>query len=57
MGRLPSGSLTGAAGADNTFGAGRIDVLAAYNEIVNGTLPTPTPTSTHTPTLTATPWP
>lgn len=46
----------GAPGADNTFGAGRIDVLAAYIAIRDGALPTPTPTptSTHTPTPTPT---
>jgi subtilisin family serine protease len=49
----------GTAGADNTFGAGRIDVLAAYNAIANGTvgLPTSTPTDTPIaqPTVTSTP--
>ncbi|HLF26312.1 MAG TPA: S8 family serine peptidase [Anaerolineae bacterium] len=49
----------GAAGADNTFGAGRIDILAAYTAIAGGTLPTPTPmvepTSTPTPTDTTEP--
>ena len=46
----------GAPGVDNTFGAGRIDVLAAYVAIRDGALPTPTPTptSTHTPTPTPT---
>jgi subtilisin family serine protease len=36
----------GTAGADNTFGAGRIDVLAAYNVIASGSLSTSTPTPT-----------
>lgn len=48
----------GAAGPDNTFGAGLIDVLAAYNALAAGTIPTPTspppPTATDTPTATAT---
>jgi subtilisin family serine protease len=47
----------GVAGTDNTYGSGRIDVLAAYNELVNNPPPTPTttPTSTNTPTATTTP--
>ena len=40
----------GAPGADNTFGAGRIDVLSAYNSIAGGGLPTSTPTATETST-------
>jgi subtilisin family serine protease len=46
----------GATGADNTYGSGRIDVLAAYNELVNNPPPTPTatPTATNTPTATST---
>jgi subtilisin family serine protease len=47
----------GASGPDNTFGAGRIDVLAAYNAVLNGTLPTPTPTAAPTATPTQTPTP
>ena len=41
----------GSAGPDNTFGAGRIDLLAAYNTLAGGGLPTPTPS----PLPTATP--
>ncbi len=47
----------GAPGPDNTFGAGQIDLLAAYNLIASGALPTPTPTPPPTPTPTATPSP
>ena len=55
----------GTAGPDNTFGAGRIDLLAAYNAIASGSVPTPTPTPlppppTSTPlppTATSTPMP
>jgi subtilisin family serine protease len=46
----------GAAGADNTFGAGRIDVLAAYNSLA-GAPPTDTPTPTDVPASTDTPTP
>jgi subtilisin family serine protease len=45
----------GTAGADNTFGAGRIDVLAAYNSLAGGGAPTNTPTNTPTSTNTPTP--
>lgn len=45
----------GSVGLDNTYGAGRIDVLAAYNAVLNGNLPTPTPTATATPTATPKP--
>ena len=34
----------GDTGTDNTYGAGRLDVLAAYNAASAGTLPTPTAT-------------
>ncbi|MBI5566435.1 MAG: S8 family serine peptidase [Chloroflexi bacterium] len=46
----------GAIGADNAYGAGRLDVLAAYTAVANGPLPTPsaTPNPTDTPTPTAT---
>ncbi len=44
----------GPAGADDIFGAGRIDVLAAYYAILNGTVPTSTPTATPTATATST---
>jgi subtilisin family serine protease len=40
----------GTAGADNVFGNGRIDALAAYNAILDGTAIPPTATSTSTPT-------
>ena len=48
----------GAVGADNVFGAGRIDVHAAL-DILAGVVPTPTPTPmpTATPTPTPTPTP
>lgn len=42
-------------GPDNSFGYGRIDLLAAYQVLL--TLPTPTPTDTPTLTSTATPTP
>jgi cell division septation protein DedD len=42
----------GAAGADNTFGSGRLDALAAYNLIASGNIPTSTPTLPPTVTLT-----
>jgi len=45
----------GPAGADNDFGSGRIDVLAAYNLVASGALPTATPTLT--PAITSTPSP
>jgi subtilisin family serine protease len=45
----------GAAGPDNTYGSGRIDVLAAYTNLVTPPPPTPTATSTSTCTPTATP--
>ena len=38
----------GPAGPDNTFGAGRVDVLAAYTAL-GGAVPTPTSTPTSTP--------
>ena len=48
----------GTTGADNNYGAGRINVLAAYNSIANGNVatatPTTAPTNTPTPTRTAT---
>lgn len=47
----------GSTGPDNTFGSGRIDVLAAYNLIASGSLPTSTPTATFTVTPTFTPTP
>jgi subtilisin family serine protease len=51
----------GATGPDNVFGSGRIDLLAAYNLVASGALPTPTPTpvptSTPTPAPTSTPTP
>jgi subtilisin family serine protease len=47
----------GSAGPDNTFGSGRIDVLAAYDFIASGNIPTPTPTATPTVTPTDTPTP
>jgi subtilisin family serine protease len=49
----------GSAGPDDTFGNGRIDIVAAYNLIAGGGLPTSTPTAifTVTPTLTPTPSP
>jgi serine protease AprX len=51
----------GAPGPDNVFGSGRIDLLAAYNLVASGALPTPTPTpvptSTPTPAPTSTPTP
>ncbi len=41
----------GAIGPDDTYGTGRIDVLAAFDAIGGGTLPTPTPVpATFTPT-------
>ena len=40
----------GAAGADNDFGHGRLDLLAAYEWLNNAPPPTPTPTPTATPT-------
>jgi hypothetical protein len=42
----------GATGADNNFGAGRIDALAAYNSLAAAQ---PTATATNTPTITSTP--
>ncbi|HEX2910297.1 MAG TPA: S8 family serine peptidase [Chloroflexia bacterium] len=48
----------GVAGPDNIYGAGRIDVLAAYSSLsgTGGSTPTPTPTvSTPVPTSTPTP--
>ena len=52
-----TGRDLGPAGPDNTYGAGRIDVLAAYNALKNGAVPTttPVPTSTLTSTPTSTP--
>ncbi len=44
----------GAAGPDNTFGYGRLDVLAAYN-LLTGGAPTPTAAPSSTPTATPTP--
>lgn len=43
----------GSAGTDNTFGAGRVDLLAAYNALASNSAPTATalPTSTPSPTL------
>ena len=40
----------GPVGPDNVYGSGRIDLLAAYNLIASGALPTPTPAPTSTPT-------
>jgi hypothetical protein len=45
----------GPAGADSTFGSGRIDVLAAYQLLASSPTPTPTPVATPTPTPVATP--
>jgi len=47
----------GASGSDNTYGFGRIDVLAAYQMVREGRLPiwTPTPTPVPTEIPTATP--
>ncbi len=45
----------GTAGPDSVYGAGRIDVLAAYNALAVGGGPTPSPTAT--PTVTDTPLP
>ncbi len=45
----------GTPGQDNNFGAGRLDILAAYNYLVNNPPPTPTPSNTLTPTATSTP--
>ena len=42
----------GSAGPDNSFGNGRIDVLAAYNALTNGG---PVPTAIPTPSATSTP--
>ena len=44
----------GTAGADDNYGAGRIDALAAYNWL-QASLSTPTPTSEVTPTSTSVP--
>ena len=46
----------GTAGADNTFGAGRLDVAAAYARLTDGS-PSPTPTPTPAPTATPAPTP
>lgn len=43
----------GVAGADNAYGAGRLNILAAYNRL-NGATPTPTATATIGATATAT---
>ena len=40
----------GPVGSDNTFGAGRLDVLAAYNSLTSGGSQTPTATATSTST-------
>ncbi|MCB8984106.1 MAG: S8 family serine peptidase [Ardenticatenaceae bacterium] len=46
----------GSTGPDNTFGYGRLDILAAYQSLENGGGdPTPTPTPTATPTATPEP--
>jgi subtilisin family serine protease len=45
----------GSVGADNAYGNGRIDLLAAYNSVSGGATPTHTPTSTPTNTATSTP--
>ena len=45
----------GAAGPDNTFGAGRIDALAAYRWLQAGATPTPGPTPATLPTDTPAP--
>lgn len=47
----------GVAGPDNTFGSGRIDLLAAYQLVASGALPTPTPAPTPTSTPTPAPTP
>jgi subtilisin family serine protease len=48
---LGSGADLGAAGPDNDFGYGRLNVLAAYQWLQGGADPTPTPTpDTPTPT-------
>lgn len=50
----------GAPGPDNDYGFGRLDVLAAYQLWISGSLPTSTPTPTRpspTPTKTGTPTP
>jgi subtilisin family serine protease len=41
-------------GPDDQFGAGRLDVLAAYHALASGAVPTDTPTPTPTPTDTPT---
>lgn len=49
---LNSSKDLGAAGADNTYGYGRLDLLAAYQLLASGALPTPTaipPTPTSLP--------
>ena len=46
----------GTAGPDNSFGSGRLDVLAAY-QLLAGSGPGPTPTPAPTPTPTPTPTP
>ncbi|MBI5030110.1 MAG: S8 family serine peptidase [Chloroflexi bacterium] len=45
----------GSAGSDNTFGAGRINALAAYNALANGNGNNATPTPSVAPTNTPTP--
>jgi hypothetical protein len=45
----------GAAGADNVYGSGRIDVLAAYQWLQSAPAPSPTPTALPTATATALP--
>jgi subtilisin family serine protease len=56
---LLSGAVDlGTAGADNDFGSGRLDILAAYQWLQAGggaATPSPTPTPTSTPTPTAEP--
>ncbi len=44
----------GSSGPDNNFGNGRVDLLAAYQWLLNNNNPTPTPTSTNPPTATPT---
>jgi len=49
---LNSGVDLGSAGPDNNFGYGRLDLLAAYQNLAGGggsSTPTPTPTNTPTP--------